>query len=160
AWCRGRCPDNRESRPSTRSPAAVTPRETILAALCALQSSGGPAMLSRPRNALLCALAVALAGGYFVTGHFMYVAPIGLDATAFPLGEWIQGFFPGTQHAVAGLVWTLVSLLVIMALAVWLVKRAIAGRVDPVRRSFLVRAGSGAGMALGSLLVAGGAGAA
>ena len=33
----------------------------------------------RPRNAVLCAFAFALAAGYFVTGHYLYQAPIGLD---------------------------------------------------------------------------------
>ena len=51
-------------------------------------------MLSRPRNAVLCALALALVAGYFVTGHYLYKAPIGLDASAFLAGEWIQSLWP------------------------------------------------------------------
>ncbi len=117
-------------------------------------------MLSRPRNAVLFALALSLVAGYFVTGHFLYVAPIGLDSSAFPLGEWLQSWAPGVHHAIAGPVWALGSLLVIMVVSVWLVRRSVAGRVDPARRSFLTGAGSGAGIALGSLLLGGASGAA
>src|SRR5262245_36697120 len=89
---------------------------------------GGPAMLSRPRNAVLCALALSLAAGYFVTGHFLYEAPIGLDPSAFPLGEWIQWLRPNAQFAVAGPVWTLASLAAVAGFSVWWVARAMAGR--------------------------------
>ena len=63
-------------------------------------------MFSRPRNAVLCALALSLASGYFVTGHFLYEALIGLDPSGFPLGEWIgewiQKLAPNAPFAVAG----------------------------------------------------------
>jgi uncharacterized protein len=117
-------------------------------------------MLSRPRNAVLCALALALVAGYFVTGHYLYKAPIGLDASAFLAGEWIQSLWPSAGHAIAGPVWALVSLAAIMAVAVWLVRRATSGQVDAQRRSFLSRAGSGAGIALGALVFGGAAAAA
>jgi predicted aldo/keto reductase-like oxidoreductase len=117
-------------------------------------------MLSRPRNAVLCALVLSLAVGYFVAGHYFYKAPIGLDPSAFWLGEWLQALAPGAGHAIAGVVWALGSLAAAAAVSVWLVRRAVARRIDPERRTFLVRAGSGAGMALGSLALGFGAGAA
>lgn len=117
-------------------------------------------MLSRPRNAVLCALTLSLVAGYFVTGHFLYKAPIGLDPSAFLLGDWIQRLVPGAGHAIAGPFWALGSLAAVAGVSVWLVRRAVAGRVDPARRSFLTRAGSGAGIALGSLAFGFAAGAA
>jgi hypothetical protein len=114
-------------------------------------------MLSRPRNAVLGALALALVAGYFVTGHFLYRAPIGLDPSGFPAGEWIQSFAPGVKHAIAGVVWAGVSLLVVIGVSFWWVKRAVAGSVDEERRSFLAGAGSGAGVAIGSLVLGGAA---
>jgi hypothetical protein len=112
-------------------------------------------MLSRPRNAVLCAFAFALAAGYFVTGHYLYQAPIGLDASAFPAGEWIQLLAPGAKHAIAGAVWVVASLVAIAAAAVWIARRGRSGQVDAQRRTFLSRAGSGAGVALGALVLGG-----
>jgi hypothetical protein len=117
-------------------------------------------MLSRPRNAVLCALALSLVVGYFVIGHYLYKAPIGLDSSAFLLGDWIQSLVPSAQHAIAGPIWAIAALLAVMAVSVWLVRRAVAGRVDPERRSFLTGAGSSAGIAIGSLVFGAGAGAA
>jgi aryl-alcohol dehydrogenase-like predicted oxidoreductase len=116
-------------------------------------------MLSRPRNAVLCASALSLAVGYFVAGHYFYKAPIGLDPSAFWLGEWLQALAPNAGHAIAGVVWALASLAAAAGVSVWLVRRAVMGRIDPGRRSFLARAGSGAGAALGSLAFGFGAGA-
>ncbi len=112
-------------------------------------------MLSRPRNAALAALALALVVGFAVAGHFLYRAPIGLDASAFPAGEWIQSFVPEAKHAVAGLVWALLPLLAVAALAFWSVRRAVARGVDAERRSFLSGVGSGAGVAVASLVAGG-----
>jgi len=117
-------------------------------------------MLSRPRNAALCALALSLVVGYFVIGHYLYKAPIGLDSSAFLLGNWIQSLAPSAQHAIAGPIWALAALFAVIAVSVWLVRRAVAGRVDPERRSFLTGAGSSAGIAIGSLVLGAGAGAA
>jgi uncharacterized protein len=117
-------------------------------------------MQSRTGKALLGALVLSLGAGYFVTGHFLYTAPIGLDPSGFPLGAWIQSLVPGAKFAVAGPFWAMASLLVAAIASVWLVRRSRAGRVDAERRSFLARAGSGAGVALGSLALGGAAGAA
>jgi predicted aldo/keto reductase-like oxidoreductase len=110
-------------------------------------------VLSRPRNAVLCALAISLAAGYFVTGHFLYRAPIGLDPSAYPLGEWIQRLAPNAHFAIAGPFWAIASLFAAALLSLWLVRRSLAGRVDPERRRFLRGAGTTAGVALGSLAV-------
>jgi uncharacterized protein len=98
-------------------------------------------MLSRPRNAVIFALALALVAGYFVAGYWLYRLPIGLDAPGIPIALGL-------------------SLLAIGAVAFWLVRRAVAAGVDPERRRFLTGAGSGAGVALGSILLGGGAAAA
>ena len=78
-------------------------------------------MLRTPRSAWLASLALALVGGYFVTGYFFYRAPIGLDSSAFPVGEAIQtaiGWFaPGLRHDMAGWVWVLGTLLVVWGVA-------------------------------------------
>jgi aryl-alcohol dehydrogenase-like predicted oxidoreductase len=121
-------------------------------------------MLRTPRSAWLASLVLALLGGYFVSGHFFYRTPIGLDSSAFPAGEAIQRVVtwlsPGLRHDVAGWVWVIGSLLAFAAIAFVLVRRAVRARaagVDPERRRFLTGAGAGAGAALGSLVVAGGA---
>jgi hypothetical protein len=114
----------------------------------------------RPRNAALCALVLSLAVGYCVTGYFLYRAPIGLDPSGFPLGEWIQALAPSAHFAIAGPFWAIASLLAAAIASVWLWRRSLAGRVDPERRSFLRGAGSSAGIALGSFVLGFGAGAA
>ncbi len=98
-------------------------------------------MFSRPRNALIFALALALVVGYFVAGYWLYRLPIGLDAPGIPIALGL-------------------SLMTIGAVAFWLVRRAVASGVDPERRRFLTGAGSGASVALGSVLLGGGAAAA
>lgn len=112
-------------------------------------------MFSRPRNAVLAALVLALVGGYFVAGHWFYLAPIGLDSSAFPAGDWIQSRVPDAEHAVGGLVWVLISLVAIAAIAFFWVRTAVARSVDADRRSFLSGVGSGVGVALASLLAGG-----
>ena len=121
----------------------------------------------RPRNARLAGLGFALVAGYLWTGHYLYSAPLGLDASAYPAGEAIQAVAlaanPELKNAVAGAVWILLSLLGISAVVFFLVRSAVRSRVaevDPARRRFLTGAGSGVGAALGSILVAGGAAAA
>ncbi len=87
-------------------------------------------MLSRPRNVVLCALVLSLVAGYFVTGHFLYEAPIGLDPSAFLLGDWIQRLVPGAGHAIAGPFWALASLAAVTGVSVWLVRgRSRAGSI-------------------------------
>jgi len=124
-------------------------------------------MLRKPTRVFLGCLVLALVAGYAIAGHYMYKFPVGLDASAFLAGASIQrvatALDPGLDHAVAGVVWLFVSLLGISALAFWLVRASVRAKlkaIDPERRRFLSGAGAGAGAALGSLVVAGGAAAA
>ena len=48
-------------------------------------------MFSNLRNALFAALVVSLALGWFVAGHYAYDLNIGLDVSAYPAGEMLQG---------------------------------------------------------------------
>jgi predicted aldo/keto reductase-like oxidoreductase len=114
------------------------------------------------RTALLLSLVLALGIGFLVTGGFLYRAPIGLDQSAWPAGEWIFAFlgrFGEVPHGsiVAG-VWAGLSLLLSGGLAFWLVRRGVRAQrtaVDPGRRSFLTGSASGAGAALGAIAVSG-----
>jgi len=104
-------------------------------------------MLSRPRLVALIAIGLSLVAGYFIAGHWLYKSPIGLDPSAFLGG--ISGW------ALAAL-----SLLAAAGLSFVFARRAAASQVDAERRSFLTGAGTGAGVAVGSLLAGGVAGAA
>jgi hypothetical protein len=106
----------------------------------------------------IAAMAVGAVGGYAVVGRLFAESAIGLDASAFPAGEWIQGilarFFPKLGFALAGLVVALATLLALGALAFFAARasaRATVAATDPGRRSFLSGAASGAGAALGTI---------
>ncbi len=63
-------------------------------------------------------MALALLAGYAISGNFLYHAVIGLDATAFPAGEWIQRTLgPDMSNAIAGVVLALGTLLLIPLVA-------------------------------------------
>jgi hypothetical protein len=116
------------------------------------------AVFQTTRRALLAALAFSLVAGYFAVGHYMYKLPIGLDPSGFLWGPWLAAHVP---HGPVALI--VASLLAIAAVCFAIVRagvRAQRAAVDPSRRSFLTGAGAGAGAALGSVLVAGVAGAA
>ena len=122
-------------------------------------------MFRKPGLMTLVCLAFALVAGLLWTGHWLYVLPVGLDASAFPAGEAIQRLAallsPELKNAIGGVVWLGISLLVITGAAFFVVRASVRAKVDavdPDRRSFLTGAGAGAGAALGSLVVAGGAG--
>lgn len=105
-------------------------------------------------RALSIVLVAALLAGYAVSGEYLYRGLIGLDASAFPLGEWVQQrLAPDAQNAVGGVVAAVVTLLMISVtggfLFAWLRRRpGIEGAPsDPpaepgARRAFL--AGSAA----------------
>ena len=121
-------------------------------------------MLIRPRSAALACVFVALIAGFLWTGHLLYQLPIGLDPSAFFLGETIQSiartFSPDLTLNVAGLVWLVVSLLVIFTIAFFAMRtslRAEAASADASRRRFLAGAW---GVAFGSLVTAAAAAAA
>ena len=61
---------------------------------------------------------VALVLGYAVSGDLLYHAVIGLDASAFPAGEWIQrNLAPNASNAVGGLVVGILFLLMLPIVA-------------------------------------------
>ncbi len=119
-------------------------------------------MFRKPLAALITSLLLALVAGYFVTGHYLYKVPIGLDESAFLAGEALQKlalwYKPDLNNAASGAILLLLSVLAIAAIAFFLVRHAVRAKVDsvdPGRRGFLTGAGAGAGAALGSLLVGG-----
>ena len=100
-------------------------------------------MFSSARNVALVVTSVALVVGYFFVGDYMYRMAIGLDPSAFPLGESIQrvavSLSPGMTVAAAAAVWVGVGLLAVAAFGFVAVRRLVRGRVveaDPGRRSF------------------------
>lgn len=113
---------------------------------------------------VLIACAVSLLIGWGVSGRFLYRAVIGLDASAFPAGEFIQGFFPDAPNAVAGLVLGL-GTLALIPIVVFLVVRLVARRparrshsapaADPDRRRFLAGSAAGLGAGVGALAAGG-----
>jgi hypothetical protein len=124
-------------------------------------------MFRKPRNAVIGCLVLALVVGYFVTGHYLYKAWIGLDANAFLAGEALHKLAlavdPGVKSKVVGVILGLLSALFTAGVVFFLVRGAVrhqVAAVDPSRRRFLTGAGTGAGAALISLIVAAGAAAA
>jgi uncharacterized protein len=119
-------------------------------------------MLKPSRVFLLCVV-VSLAVGFSVAGALLYRSFIGLDASAFPAGAWIQSTFaPSAPHAIGGLFWFGASLTALFAgtfVAVLVSVRTRGAETDPGRRGFL--AGAAAGIAAGlAAAAAGGAAAA
>lgn len=119
------------------------------------------------RGALAIVLFGALVAGWAISGEYLYHGVIGLDASAFPAGEWVQRTLaPDAPNAVGGAVAAFASLLGIALIGglvfVWLRRGASAAASAPEgtstapprpRRAFL--AGSAAGL---GALVSGGTG--
>jgi hypothetical protein len=83
----------------------------------------------RPRTALaavICIVVAALAG-YFVAGKYIAKASIGLDPSAFPLGELVQSIgvalFPNLEIAVGGRVLALGTVLLVPIVVFVVVRR-------------------------------------
>jgi predicted aldo/keto reductase-like oxidoreductase len=119
---------------------------------------------SKPRNTVIGCLLFALVAGYFVVGHYLYKVPIGLDQSGFIAGDALHAFAtyfaPDAMNAMSGVVLLALSFLAIGVISFVATKRAFRQRaqtVDPGRRNFLTGAGAGAGVALGSMVVAGAA---
>jgi len=119
-------------------------------------------MFRSPARIALWVLCTALVVGFGVSGAYLYDSFIGLDPSAFPLGPAIQeialGISPELNRTVAGIVLSVGALLLVAIVGFVLVRSAVRARaaeVDPGRRRFLTGAGSGAGVALGSLAVGG-----
>jgi aryl-alcohol dehydrogenase-like predicted oxidoreductase len=119
---------------------------------------------SRSLLAVVACLLPAAAVGWFALGPLMEKLPIGLDESAFPLGEPLQAlakwFDPGLVNAASGAILLVAVLLAIGALAFVAVRatvRARSGALDAGRRRVLLGAGSGLGAALLAIFGAGAA---
>jgi predicted aldo/keto reductase-like oxidoreductase len=110
---------------------------------------------------------LALIAGWAVSGSYLYRAVIGLDATAFPAGEWIQRTIrPDASNAIAGLVLAGVSWLLIpvvaIGYAIFATRTSAAGADAPARmapsgrRRFLATTAAGAGALVAGTLGAAG----
>ncbi len=106
------------------------------------------ALANRPWRRIAIVALVSLGLGWAVSGDLLYDSMIGLDASHFPAGEWIQKTFaPGARHAVGGIVLAAAFLLLLGVAGFWLGRpRPGAGSgTHPGRRRFLI--GSFAGSA-------------
>jgi hypothetical protein len=117
---------------------------------------------SKPRTVVIGCLVFAIIAGYFVVGHYLYKVPIGLNQSGFIAGELLHDIAtaiqPGAMNAMSGIVLLGLSVLAIGAIGFFVTRSAVRKRVasvDPDRRSFLTGAGAGAGVALGSITLAG-----
>ena len=110
-------------------------------------ANGNPGFLTRLtsgralRFGLLLVLALGL--GWGVSGDLLYHSLIGLDSSAFPLGEWIQATLaPSVTKAVGGIVVAVLFVLLLGVLGFVFGRRTTTPDPDG-RRKFL--AGSAAG---------------
>ena len=92
----------------------------------------------------------SLIAGYAISGNFIYRTAIGLDASAFPAGEWLQRTFgAGMSNAVAGLLLGLGSILAIVLIAVIYAAATDSGLgpdgTNSARRRFLRTSAAGGG---------------
>ena len=98
---------------------------------------------------------VAMVAGYAVSGTLLYHSVIGLDASAFPAGEWIQrSVAADAQNAVGGMILGLGFLLLLPVVAFLVVRAHTRHRSlepDPSRRSFLAGSAAGAGAGIVAL---------
>ena len=120
-------------------------------------------MRFRPTVVSALALLVALVVGFFVSGHYLWQAMIGLDPAAFPAGATFQAIgkllLPDVGVSLAGAVLSIAILLIVGAatfLAVRSSRRTQLIEADPTRRNLLAGGLAGAAAALGAT-VAGGA---
>ena len=101
-------------------------------------------------------MVVAIVAGYAISGNFLYHAVIGLDATAFPAGEWIQRTFgPEMPNAIAGVVLGLGTLLLIPLIAIGFVLSRTSGATGEPnrgRRRFLTSSAAGFGALVAGLV--------
>ncbi|MCL4686812.1 aldo/keto reductase [Myxococcota bacterium] len=108
--------------------------------------------MRRPRNAFLLGLALSLGIGFYLAGAVLYRTFIGLEAAAFPAGEWLEkigsALIPEVGFSTAGLMLAALLLLGSAGLTFWLVRRSLRAATDPMRRNFLTGAASGASAAV------------
>ena len=109
----------------------------------------------KTRIAVLATILVALLAGLTFAGEWIYLSVLGLDPSAFPLGEWTQKLAPGASKAIGGVVAGFGTILLIAVAGFFVARgglradardRGEVGNV-PGRRVFLV----GAGTVLGSI---------
>ena len=120
-------------------------------------------MKTRPGVVAAISIVVSLLIGFAWSGYYAYRASIGLDPTAFPLGELLQRIglvlLPNLDVALAGLVLAF-GMLLLLAVVTFVVvrrsRRAAVEAVDPARRTFLTGSLAGGGAALGALAAASG----
>jgi hypothetical protein len=103
----------------------------------------------KTRIAIFASIVAALVAGLTFAGEWVYLSIVGLDPTAFPLGEAIQALAPGASKAVGGLVLAIGTILLIAVAgafaARWGQRADAADRGEAVasgRRAFLVGAGT------------------
>ncbi len=122
-------------------------------------------MSARTRIAWSTSLVVAGGIGFFAGGYFLYRAAIGLDPSAFPFGPALQrageSLLPDVGMTIAGLVWTCLSLLAAVAIAVSIVRLATRPPSLPSERAAVAsrRSALAAGAAGVAALAVGGLGA-
>jgi len=115
-------------------------------------------MSLKPRTAIIVSLLIAVLAGYFVVGHYLYKVPIGLDQSGFVAGKAMHSIAalikPDAKNALSGAVLLFLSVAGVGLVGFVLMRSAMRRRqesIDPSRRSFL----ASAGVALGSVVVAG-----
>jgi hypothetical protein len=114
----------------------------------------------RRRTLVAVWLAGAALVGFFVAAPNFYHNLIGLDASGFPFGGFVQSFFPALENAIGGAAIAIASLALVVVAGFFVARGAVRARVaetDPGRRTFLTGAASGLGLAAGSALASGGA---
>jgi hypothetical protein len=95
-------------------------------------------------------MVAALIAGYAISGSFIYRTAIGLDASAFPAGEWLQRTFgAGMSNAVGGMLLGLGSIVGIVLIAVLYMATTDSGQggdgTRSARRRFLRVSAAGGG---------------
>jgi aryl-alcohol dehydrogenase-like predicted oxidoreductase len=122
--------------------------------------------MRKPFLVAACLVVFSAVAGWSVLGPLFYKVPIGLDESAFLWGEPLQRlakwFDPELDHAASGAILLGLALVAIGGIAFFATRAAVRAKAsapDRSRRDLLVGAGSGAGMALFSMLLAGGIGA-
>lgn len=102
------------------------------------------------------AVTTALIAGYAISGHYLYRAVIGLDASAFPAGEWIQHTFAAdVPNAVGGLFLAIATLLLMLIAAVvyaLVATKTSSEAADSGRRRFLTSSAAGFGALLAGVV--------
>jgi len=91
---------------------------------------------------------ISLVAGYATSGNYLYHMVIGLDASAFPAGEWLQRTLaPDASNAIGGLFWTVLTLVLISFVGFGVMftrSRSETDEPNSGRRRFLTSSAAGA----------------